>query len=329
MNNLKSSSTEVLLSIIIPCFNVEDKIDKILDCLEQQTVKDFEVIFINDGSTDGTAALVARKKNQIACDGVRLINQNNQGPAIARNVGLGYARGTYVYFPDADDIISNHLVESLEIGIHKSKESPEIIAFGYKVSDDQTATLVDPKFNSWRIRTIREYLMSATTSRVGFGYLWNKFIQRRFITMNQLHFEKFTYDEDAIFLSELYLNAHTISFSNDILYQYIKYSNSLTHAKKDYDECVKSLSRLDIVTDELSEGYSITKNGLQLRVKLRLVFALTHNKKSYSSDELSTIRVLIKSISAIHQFISRKDQIAALYIKVFGMFGVRMLQFVL
>lgn len=107
VNKLKSSSTQILLSIIIPFFNVKDKIGKILDCLKQQTDKNFEVIFINDGSTDGTAEIVARENSQIDCDGVRLINQDNKGPAIARNAGFEYARGTYVYFLDADDIISN------------------------------------------------------------------------------------------------------------------------------------------------------------------------------------------------------------------------------
>lgn len=329
VNKLKSSSTQILLSIIIPFFNVKDKIGKILDCLKQQTDKNFEVIFINDGSTDGTAEIVARENSQIDCDGVRLINQDNKGPAIARNAGFEYARGTYVYFLDADDIISNCLVECLELGLDKGQELPNVIVFGYEVVDNSAGTLANPKFNSWRIGTVREYLMAATTSRVGFGYLWNKFIQRQFIIMSNIHFEKFNYDEDAIFLSQLYLKVQSISFSDDILYQYVQYPNSLTHAKKNYYESVRSLSRLNQVTDELSQEYALFENGLQLRIKLRLVFALVRKKGDLSSDELSIIRALLKSIKSIHQYISIKDQIAALCITVLGVPGVRIIQFFL
>ncbi|MCW0154618.1 glycosyltransferase [Lactiplantibacillus plantarum] len=326
VNNLETPSTEVLLSIIIPCFNVEDKIGGILDCLKRQTDKHFEIIFVNDGSADRTADIIERNQSRINCEGVRLINQDNQGPAIARNIGLKYAKGKYVYFPDADDIISDHLVECLESGLFKTGNLPNIVAFGYKVVDSPIATLADPKFDFWRIGTIRKYLNDATTRRVGFGYLWNKFIQREFITKNNICFEKFSYDEDAIFLSRLYLNGHTISFSEDVLYHYVQYSSSLTHAKKDYYESVRSLSRLNQVTDELSQKYGLSENGLQLRVKLRLVFAITRAKKFLSNDELSELRDLITSITAIHQFISTKDRIAALYFKIFGVFGVRMIQ---
>lgn len=221
------------------------------------------------------------------------------------------------------------MVECLELGLHKGQELPNVIVFGYEVVDNSAGTLANPKFNSWRTGTVREYLMAATTSRVGFDYLWNKFIQRQFIIMSNIHFEKFNYDEDAIFLSQLYLKVQSISFSDDILYQYVQYPNSLTHAKKNYYESVRSLSRLNQVTDELSQEYALFENGLQLRIKLRLVFALVRKKRDLSSDELSIIRALLKSIKSIHQYISIKDQIAALCITVLGVPGVRIIQFFL
>lgn len=98
-----------LVSVIIPCFNVEKWLDDLFASLKAQTYKNFEVIFVNDGSTDGT-----KQKLEAFCSqnsNYTLINQQNAGPSAARNCGLGKAQGEFVYFCDADDLISPYLLE--------------------------------------------------------------------------------------------------------------------------------------------------------------------------------------------------------------------------
>lgn len=98
-----------LVSVIIPCFNVEKWLDDLFASLKAQTYKNFEAIFVNDGSTDGT-----KQKLEAFCSqnsNCTLINQQNAGPSAARNCGLGKAQGEFVYFCDADDLISPHLLE--------------------------------------------------------------------------------------------------------------------------------------------------------------------------------------------------------------------------
>src|ERR1051326_4393004 len=89
----------MLLSIIIPTFNRIKFLPQALNSVWQQTFADFEVIVVDDGSTDGTAAYL----NSVA-DRVQVVSQPNRGPGAARNIGVTRARGEYVAFLDSDDL---------------------------------------------------------------------------------------------------------------------------------------------------------------------------------------------------------------------------------
>lgn len=100
-----------LISVIIPCYNVERFLDDLFQCIDRQTIENFEVVFINDGSTDGTL-----KKLKEFCstnERYRLIDQKNQGVSQARNNGLAVAEGEFVTFMDSDDMVGPQHLESL------------------------------------------------------------------------------------------------------------------------------------------------------------------------------------------------------------------------
>jgi len=87
------------VSIILPVFNGEKFIKKAIESVLNQSLNDFELIIINDGSTDSTADII----NSFEDNRIRIINQNNEGPGNARNNGLKIASGDYIMFLDADD----------------------------------------------------------------------------------------------------------------------------------------------------------------------------------------------------------------------------------
>lgn len=91
------------VSIIIPVFNVEPYLDQTLQSLIDQSLKDIEIIAVNDGSTDGSEAIL--KKYQNIDSRVSYYNQENQGQSAARNKALRHAEGKYIYFMDADDVL--------------------------------------------------------------------------------------------------------------------------------------------------------------------------------------------------------------------------------
>ena len=117
-------------SIIIPVYNVEKYIKKCLDSVVNQTVKDYEVILINDGSTDNSME-IAKKYS------FKIINQKNQGQSAARNHGIKEAKGDYIVFLDSDDTIEKDYLEKIEESL---KDKPDVIRIQaretYETKDD-------------------------------------------------------------------------------------------------------------------------------------------------------------------------------------------------
>lgn len=93
-----------LISVLLPVYNVETYLVQCLDSLIAQTEQDFEIVAVNDGSTDGSRSVLA--DYAIRDNRIRIIDQQNQGLAAARNTGVDYARGTYIAFVDSDDYVS-------------------------------------------------------------------------------------------------------------------------------------------------------------------------------------------------------------------------------
>ena len=100
---------EELITIIINVYNGEKFIKKCLDCILNQTYKNLEVLIINDGSTDNTLKIC----ESYIDNRIRIINQENKGVTIAKNVGIDNAKGKYLYFIDADDFIEKDTIEYL------------------------------------------------------------------------------------------------------------------------------------------------------------------------------------------------------------------------
>jgi len=115
------------ISIIVPCFNVEKYIDDCFLSLKKQTYKNFEVIFVNDGSTDCTL-----EKIEEFCEEdkrFRFIDQTNQGVSVARNTGIANSNGEFVCFVDSDDLISPFYLEILHDNLTKYNCDFSVSAF--------------------------------------------------------------------------------------------------------------------------------------------------------------------------------------------------------
>ena len=97
-------------SVVIPLYNKEQYIENTLNSVLRQTCQDFEIIVVDDGSADGSVEAAGR----VVSDKIRLIRQENQGVAVARNTGIYNARGTYVAFLDADDAWNENYLEEID-----------------------------------------------------------------------------------------------------------------------------------------------------------------------------------------------------------------------
>ena len=104
-----------LISIIVPCYNVEKYVEKCINSLINQTYSNIEIILVNDGSTDNTLNILKKIKNKD--DRIVLIDQPNTGLSGARNTGLKKSKGKIVSFVDSDDFVDKYFIEKLYVNM--------------------------------------------------------------------------------------------------------------------------------------------------------------------------------------------------------------------
>src|SRR5699024_6931123 len=102
---------DITLSILIPVFNTEEYLEECIDSLLHQNLKDYEIIMINDGSTDSSKKIIHSYMEDYPF--IRYYEQTNSGQGTARNVGIDHARGKYIYFMDSDDYLVEYKLNKL------------------------------------------------------------------------------------------------------------------------------------------------------------------------------------------------------------------------
>ncbi|MCW1521115.1 glycosyltransferase family 2 protein, partial [Acinetobacter baumannii] len=206
-------------------YNASKTICKTLESLIKQNRSDFEVLIIDDGSTDDTYEICRDYINQK--ENFKLIKQKNKGVSSARNLGLRNASGDYIVFMDADDILSNTAIN--EIYNHLYKNDSEIIFFDYYVKIENEEKYIK-SLNSLQ----KDALLKDIMKGVMRGFVWNKIFKRNFILDNRLSFnEKLKYCEDEEFLLDAIWFSKEISYLERGLYYYIQHENSFTNQKMD------------------------------------------------------------------------------------------------
>ena len=213
------------VSIIIPVYNAEKYLERCINSVINQTLKDIEVILINDGSKDNSQHIIDKYKKKYE-DIIKTKTITNSGAANARNVGLELAEGEYIGFIDSDDYVERNMFEKL---YNKAKkEESDIVVSGYFIEQEE-------KIKSYQLGSLEHYNKSIKENPnifvYGVPYLWNKIFRRELITKNNIKFNKFRIFEDLEFVYKLFLEANKISKVDEPLYYYIKENESSLTAK--------------------------------------------------------------------------------------------------
>lgn len=111
MNNTIKEEKNIIISVIVPFYNVEEYLEECLESIRNQTYTNIEVILVNDGSTDGSKEICERFCEQDIR--FKLVTQENQGASVARNRGVKESIGEYIMFVDSDDVVKDNIVEVL------------------------------------------------------------------------------------------------------------------------------------------------------------------------------------------------------------------------
>lgn len=208
------------LSIILPAYNVENYIKKSIDSILTQEGINFEIIIVNDGSTDGTLAII--KENFGNLKNLKLITQSNQGSGIARNTGFNIASGEYVLFMDPDDSLLPNSLKNLFSKVKKIR--PDLIIFGLKIYNVATQKINDLSFSlsekSYENNAEVQEDLYTHHRQMTYTPPWNKLIRRDFLKKSGLQFTNQRTGQDVLFSIDLFNNVSTAFWDPTPYYLY-------------------------------------------------------------------------------------------------------------
>ncbi|MDD6777121.1 MAG: glycosyltransferase [Methanobacteriaceae archaeon] len=251
-----------LVSVIIPIFNVENYLKKCLKSIINQTLKDIEIICINDGSSDSSLNIL----NDFASSDERIIvlSQKNHGPAKSRNEGLKIAKGKYIFFVDSDDYIQDYTLEKLYENAKNNDSDIVMFKMSEFIREDELLqtnrfnldeVFEDTDFNNFTFtyKDIKPYVLNNSFSAC------SKFYKKSFLDS----YDDFTFPENLIFEDVPFhvkslIRSSKISFVSDYLYNYrVSNSNSIMHSDKNRNDIFKicNLVENDLKNEDCFEEF--------------------------------------------------------------------------
>lgn len=229
-------------SIIVPVYNVKQYLEQCLESLQAQDYKGYEVICVNDGSTDGSREVLTRWESLYPQ--MRVIDRVNGGLSAARNTGLKAVIGDYVVFVDSDDWVESTMLSRLAASI----DNEDMICFACRrTSNGAFDTLASEQTDGWSYynRHVLEH------HEVPFVCVWQRCYRREFLEENNLRFREGILHEDNEFTPRACLKSKRVKVIPDVLYNYRIRSGSIMTTRG-----LRSKESLITIGNELSELFA-------------------------------------------------------------------------
>ncbi len=229
-------------SVIVPVYNVEQYIDQCIESLQSQNYTDFEVVCVNDGSTDHSRAILEDWSAKFPQ--MKVIDRENGGLSAARNTGLEIAQGEYVVFVDSDDWVEPTMLSRMAV----ETQGEDMICFACRRTDNEKADLLEEEQGKgWDY-----YNRHALEARiVPFVCVWQRCYRRAFLLENELSFREGLLHEDNEFTPRVCLKAKTIKVIPDVLYNYRVRPGSIMTTRG-----LRSKESLILIGNELSKLFA-------------------------------------------------------------------------
>lgn len=245
------------LSVVVPVYNGQECISRCLNSIKNQTYKDFEIIVVNDGSTDDTKTIIENVKKSFVNQSFTIINQKNKGNSLARKSGIDIAKGEYIGFVDADDWIEPRYFEVLIQQAESSQadmvcsEVTQDIGSKQKVQAHRTSKILIS--NSEAIRLLHQ-------RKAVYQYMANKIIRKSLLEKVQFPKNNMI-GEDYTVIAQILCEAKTIALSKERGYHYIICEESLSH--RGYSKSFANAIKVYPLFEEyLSNKFPESKNDI-------------------------------------------------------------------
>lgn len=209
----------VKVSVIVPVYNGVKFIDLCANSLLQQTYHNFEIIFVNDGSTDQSYEMLKHYQDNTDLS-IEIINKENGGQASARNLGIQKANGEFVCFVDIDDYVNEHMLEKL-VKAQVETESDIVWCNAYLVKNNENIGTLDA--NMLRNENVcKEFMLNNAGP-------WRKLIRKSLLINNDLIFPLMRFYEDVAIVPAYGVYTDKITYVKDPLYYYVLHEGSTMH----------------------------------------------------------------------------------------------------
>lgn len=209
------------VSVIIPVYNAEKYLSRCLDSVVQQTLKDIEIICVDDGSTDRTSTILENYRSKFPQ--IKIIKQENQGQSVARNVAMEAAQGEYIGFVDGDDWVPLDFFEKLYQTAQKYDADAACSGIKRPHSDGRNRT---------KLSFEKEEILTSASSKFEKldlprqCYLWNKIFRKSVVEKLDLKFPVGKIFEDIYFSIRFFYYSNQIVLVPNLYYNYWSYGNS-------------------------------------------------------------------------------------------------------
>lgn len=265
---------KIKFSIIVPVYNIENYIEKCITSILNQNYNNYEIIIVNDGSTDNSVKIV----DEIKSDKIKLVNKKNGGLSSARNEGLKYAIGDYIWFIGGDDYIEKDALKILNN--YLLEDNYDVISFRYYRVYKENKTLQIDKMD---IKDKRQYPLVNTSA-------WGKIYRRDFFVNNNFQFTEGKIYEDLSLIPFIMCKAEKVKFIEEPLYNYIYRTDSIMNPTGKFKE------NRDDKFFAIDTLYQLFKNeGIKEQYKEELEYlAIRHLLLVYSTEILPYSKEIYK-----------------------------------
>lgn len=221
-----------LVSIVVPIYNAERTLEACLKSILAQTISDYEVILIDDGSKDRSPAICNEFAKEYG-DKIRYIRQENSGPATARNTGIDNSKGKYIGFVDADDTIAPNMLQVMTEAAEQNQVDMVICAYWWREGKKEKIVTYNLPEGIYKDAEYKSVPLSLIGERDGDvpPYSWVRLTRRNAFERTGLRFQNgLVRSEDYHFWTKVQFGIDSVYLlSKTPLYYYIDNKSSITH----------------------------------------------------------------------------------------------------
>ncbi len=302
---------DILISIIIPVYNVAKYLPQCLNSIITQDYKNVEIICVNDCSTDNSLEILeeySKKDSRIKI----LNNDKNYGVGISRNIGLDATQeGGYVHFVDPDDWLEDNAYSNLTKYLHQH-QNLDILYFNYKVFNNRTAKIGLKSFKNQEIlnkvfHPIKDEQAFENWDR----YCWLKLLRKDFLIKNNIKFRNYKSLSDVEWAALIYTKAESICYVNDVIVNYRMFrENSLVmQVDKNIEDIIKVVENTKAVYKDLPESIKYKMLGFDYYTeKICIEYAFNHGGLSLFRLFTLVLKLNVKDLNKYNYiYLSKED----------------------